>query len=176
MSISDTKRPYTATLRAGTPTDSTPLMISRTISGDEQQAGAPDGLILMPTISDDSTNLAHAAGTDRSPVNSFIPRSIMLRTTGCETRLRTMEFESWTSTTRPGNNPGIPSGEDLACRSPWTTSMGGGSGRVTSPQAFGSRPSSNKLALPRQLAFTKVRRSISWLRASERYRSGYATA
>ena len=112
-------------LPAGTPADWTPLMISRTISGDEQQAGAPDGLILMPTISEGSTNFAQAAATERSPVNSFIPRSIMSRTTGCETRLRTMEFESVTSTTRPGNNPGIPSA-DLAGFGPWTTSIGGG--------------------------------------------------
>ena len=48
-------------LPAGTPADWTPLMISRTISGDEQQAGAPEGLILIPTMSDGSTNLAQAA-------------------------------------------------------------------------------------------------------------------
>src|SRR6476620_5943312 len=146
-------------LLVGTPADWTPLMISRTISGDEQQAGAPEGLILIPTTSEGSTNLAQAAETDRSPVNSCIPRSIMSRTTGCETRLRTMDFESVTSTTRPGNSPGIPSG-DLAGFGPWTTSIGGGSSRVTSPKALGSMPSRNRLALPTQLALTNVRRSI----------------
>src|ERR1700730_10124680 len=134
-------------------------MISLTISGDEQQAGAPDGLILTPTISEGSTNFVQAAATERSLVNSFMPRSILARTHGWETRLRTIEFESETSTTRPGNNPGMPSA-DLAGRSPWTMSIGGGSGIVTSPRAFGSRPSRNRLALPRQLALTKVRRSI----------------
>src|SRR5882724_1988851 len=135
-------------------------MISLTISGDEQQAGAPDGLILIPTISVGSTNLAQAAATEYSPVSSFMPRSIMERTTGCETRLRTMEFEWETSTTRPGNNPGMPSA-DLAGRGPWTMSIGGASNSVTPPRAFGSRPSRNRLALPTQLALTKVRRSIS---------------
>src|SRR6476660_9713244 len=161
-------------LLVGTPADWTPLMISRTISGDEQQAGAPEGLILIPTTSEGSTNLAQAAATDRSPVNSFIPRSIISRTTGCETRLRTMDFESVTSTTRPGNSPGMPSG-DLAGFGPWTTSIGGGSGRVTSPKALGSMPSRNRLVLPTQLALTNVRRSIKvGPGASERYRSGYA--
>ena len=47
----------------------------------------------------------------------------MSRITGCDTRLRTMDFESVTSTTRPGNNPGMPSG-DLAGFGPWTTSIG----------------------------------------------------
>ena len=127
--------------------------------GDEQQAGAPEGLILIPTMSEGSTNLAQAAATERSPVNSLIPRSIMARTTGCETRLRTMDFESVTSTTRPGNSPGMPSG-DLAGFGPCTTLIGGGSGRVTSPKALGSMPSRNRLALPTQLALTNVRRSI----------------
>src|SRR5580704_12724378 len=162
-------------LAAGTPADCTPLMISRTISGEEQQAGAPDGLILIPTMSAGSTNLAHAAEADFSPVNSFIPRSIMPRTTGCETRLLTIEFESWTSTTRPGNSPGIPFGA-LAGRAPWTTSIGGDWGRVTSPKALGSRPSRNRLALPTQLALTKVRRSINGLpKRTGKYRSAYAT-
>src|SRR5438105_13415278 len=112
-------------LPTATPADRTPLMISRTISGDEQHAGAPDGLILIPTISEGSTNFAQAAATVRSPVNSFMPRSIMARTIGCATRLRTMDFESETSTTRPGNNPGMPS-TDLAGRGPWTILIGGG--------------------------------------------------
>src|SRR3954469_4267432 len=146
-------------LPAGTPTDRTPSMISRTISGDEQQAGAPDGLILIPTMSEGSTNLAQAARNEGSPVNSFIPRSIIPRTTDCDTRLRTMDSEWLTSTTVPGNNPGIPS-EDFSGRTPWTTCIGGGSGRVTSPKALGSMPSRKRLALPRQLALTKVLRSI----------------
>src|SRR4029077_15942110 len=108
-------------------------MISLTISGDEQQAGAPDGLILIPTMSEGSTNLAQAAATECSPVNSFIPRSIIARTTCCETRLRTTELESVTSTTRPGNSPGMPSA-DLAGFTPWTTLIGGGGGSVTSPK------------------------------------------
>src|SRR6266567_384311 len=147
-------------LPTDTPADRTPLMISLTISGDEQQAGAPDGLILIPTISEGSTNFAQAAAVERSPVNSFMPCSIMARTTGCETRLPAMEVGSETSTTRPGNSPGMPSA-DLAGRGPWTISIGGGSGRVTSPKALGSSPSRNRLALPTQLALTKVRRSIT---------------
>ena len=38
--------------------------------------------------------------------------------------------------------------------------MGGGSGSVTSPKALGSMPSRKRLALPTQLALTKVLRSI----------------
>src|SRR5256885_8882120 len=105
-------------LLAGTPTDCTPEIISRTISGDEQHAGVPEGLILMPTTSLGSRNFAHAAVTELSPVSSFIPRSSMRCTTRCETRLRAMELGSEISITRPGNNPGIPSGEDLLCGSP----------------------------------------------------------
>src|SRR5580765_7648858 len=119
-------------LLVGTPADWTPLIISLTISGDEQQAGAPEGLILIPTMSEGSTNFAQAAATERSPVNSVMPRSIMDRTTGCETRFRAMAFGLETSTTRPGNSPGMPSA-DFAGRAPCTTLIGGGSGIVTSP-------------------------------------------
>src|ERR1700681_681033 len=100
-------------LAAGTPTDLTEAMISRRISGEEQQAGAPDGLILIPTMSLGSTNFAHAACADFSSVNSFIACSSIWRTIDCETRLRTIAFGSRTSITRPGNNPGMPSGEGL---------------------------------------------------------------
>ena len=86
-------------------------MISRTISGEEQQAGAPDGLILMPTTSFGSINFAHAACADFSPVNSNIARSSMPCTIGCETRFRMMALGSRISTTRPGKSPGIPSGD-----------------------------------------------------------------
>ena len=83
------------------------LMISRTISGDEQHAGAPDGLILIPTTSLGRINFAHASRADLSPVNSFIARSSIRPTMGCETRLRTMALSSRTSTTRPGSgSPG----------------------------------------------------------------------
>src|SRR6266480_6159746 len=100
-------------LRAGTPTDRTEAMISRTISGEEQQAGAPDGLILIPTISWGSTNLAHAACADCFPVSSFIACSSIWPTIGCETRLRTIEFGLWISITRPGKSPGMPRGDAL---------------------------------------------------------------
>src|SRR5437870_3734390 len=144
----------------GTPTACRLPMISRIISGEEQQAGAPEGLILMPTTSVGSINLAHAARRERSPVSSFIPCSIMRPTTGCETRFRTMDFGSESSTTRPGNNPGIPSGDCLTCGNP-CTSIGGGSGSVTfsCPGELGSNPR-NKPALLKQLAFTNVRRSM----------------
>src|SRR5207253_9963400 len=105
-------------LRTGTPTDANPLMISSTISVEEQQSGAPERLILIPTVSAVSINFAHAARTDLSPVKSFIPSSSIRRTTGCETRFRTIEPGSEISTTRPGNSPGIPSGDGLACGRP----------------------------------------------------------
>src|ERR1700739_1786038 len=99
--------------RDGTPTDCNEEIISRTISGEEQQAGAPDGLILMPTTSFGSINLAHESFADFSPVNSFIAWSSKRRSTGRATRLRTIAFWSRTSITRPGNSPGIPSGDGL---------------------------------------------------------------
>src|SRR5438477_10913325 len=104
-------------LFAGTPTDCTPPTSSRTISGEEQQAGAPEGLILIPTTSAGSTNLAHAAGIELSPVSSLRPCSNMLLISACATRLRRIESGFETSTTRPGNSPGIPKGEGLVrCR------------------------------------------------------------
>src|SRR5437867_13425789 len=129
----------------------------------------------MPTTSVGSINLAHAARRERSPVSSFIPCSIMRPTTGCETRFRTMDFGSESSTTRPGNNPGIPSGDCLTCGNP-CTSIGGGSGSVTfsCPGALGSNPR-NKPALPKQLAFTKVRRSMVGSEYKSR-RTAYDTA
>src|SRR5207237_814020 len=63
-------------LLAGTPTDCTPATISRMISGEEQHAGAPEGLILIPTMSAGPMNLAQAAGSELSLVSSFMPRSI----------------------------------------------------------------------------------------------------
>src|SRR5215471_3946809 len=114
----------------GIPTDSSPAMISRTISGEEQQAGAPEGLILTPTTSLGSTNLAQAARNEPSPVNSFNPRSIMPATTACDTRLPTMALAADTCTTRPGYNPGIPSGEACAGGRPRTLTAGG-SGKET---------------------------------------------
>src|SRR6202021_2620400 len=93
-------------------------------SGEEQQAGAPEGLILIPTMSLGSTNLAHAACTDFSPVNSFIECSSIWRTIGWDTRLRTIAFDLRTATTRPGNSPGIPSGEGLKSARPGS-SLGG---------------------------------------------------
>src|SRR5581483_5121808 len=146
-------------LLAGTPTDCTPEIISRTISGDEQHAGVPEGLILIPTTSLGPINFAHAAVTELSPVSSFIPCSSIWCTTGCETRLRTIEVGFEISTTRPGNNPGIPSGDGLPCGSP-CPSMGGGLGRETSPRTVGSSPCKNRPALPQHAPSTKVRRSI----------------
>src|SRR3989442_13921927 len=75
-------------LLAGTPTDCTPATISRMISGEEQHAGAPEGLILIPTMSAGPMNLAQAAGSELSLVSSFMPRSIMTLISGCATRLR----------------------------------------------------------------------------------------
>src|SRR5919108_2893008 len=118
----------------GTPTDSTPLIISRTISGEEQQAGAPDGLILIPTMSLGATNLAHAARIELSPVSSRMPRSIIRAITGCDTRLPTIASGENNSTTRPGNRPGIPSLDDLASGRP-CTSTGGTGGKTTSAAA-----------------------------------------
>src|SRR5580704_8521582 len=103
-------------LRVGTPADSSPLMISLMISGEEQQAGAPDGLILIPTMSAGVTNFAQAAALLVSPVSSFIPRSSITLITGCETRLFTIERESNSSITRPGYKPGMRSGEGLASK------------------------------------------------------------
>src|SRR5438876_7353155 len=70
-------------LLAGTPTDCTPATISRMISGEEQHAGAPEGLILIPTMSAGPMNLAQAAGSELSLVSSFMPRSIMTLISGC---------------------------------------------------------------------------------------------
>src|ERR1041384_4075523 len=95
----------------GTPAASKPLTISRIISGDEQQAGAPEGLILIPTTSLGSMNLDHAARSELSPVNSFMPLSIIRATTGCDTRLATIACGDETCTTRPGYSPGMPNGE-----------------------------------------------------------------
>src|SRR5207244_2984284 len=74
-------------LLAGTPTDCTPATISRMISGEEQHAGAPEGLILIPTMSAGPMNLAQAAGSELSLVSSFMPRSIMTLISGCATAI-----------------------------------------------------------------------------------------
>ncbi len=134
-------------------------MISRTISGEEQQAGAPDGLILIPTMSWGSTNFAQAACADFSPVNSCIACSSIWCTIGCETRFPTMAFRSRSSITRPGRSPGMPSGEALYSGKPWS-SMGGTVGGVTSAGIAGSSPCISTEALPIQPALTKVRRSM----------------
>src|SRR5437899_8622639 len=105
-------------LLAGTPTDCTPPTISRMISGEEQHAGAPEGLILIPTTSAGPMNLAQAAGSELSLVSSFMPRSIMTLISGCATRLRAIALALETSTTRPGNSPGIPNGDGLTCGRP----------------------------------------------------------
>src|SRR3984957_4627071 len=88
-------------------------MISRRISGEEQQAGAPDGLILIPTMSPGLINFAQAACADFSCVSSFIAYSSICRTIGCETRLRAMALGFRTSITRPGNNHCMSKGEPL---------------------------------------------------------------
>src|SRR6202008_1061865 len=135
--------------------------ISLTQPGHEQHAGAPEGLILIPTTSVVSTNFAQAARTEDSPVSSFIPCSSIWRTMGCETRFRTMDRGSDTSTTRPGYNPGIPRSERFPSGAS-CTSMGGGSGSLTSSSyASASTPPRNNTALPRDVRFTKVRRSMA---------------
>src|SRR2546430_13852292 len=119
------------TLRAGTPTDCGPLMISRTISGEEQQAGAPEGLILMPTTSVGSINLAHAARSEPWPVRSFIPCSIMrphdgLRNAVPHNRFRIRQFHhSARKQSRHSQR------ECLTCGDP-CTSIGGGSAALHS--------------------------------------------
>src|SRR5256886_1958572 len=148
------------TLRAGTPTDCGPLMISRTISGEEQQAGAPEGLILMPTTSVGSINLAHAARSEPWPVRSFIPCSIMrphngLRNAVPHNRFRIRQFHHSARKQSRHSQRGV-----LDLRQPvhldwrWL-----GSVTFSCPGALGSNPR-NKPALPKQLAFTKVRRSM----------------
>src|SRR5436190_9428552 len=111
-------------LRAGTPTDCGPLMTSRTISGEEQQAGAPEGLILIPTTSVGSTNLDW-------PVRSFIPCSIMrphdgLRNAVPHNRFRIRQFHhSARKQSRHSQR------ECLTCGDP-CTSIGGGSAALHS--------------------------------------------
>src|SRR6267154_447962 len=111
----------------GTPADCIPATISLTISGEEQQAGAPEGLILMPTMSFGSMNLLHASRTSCAPVNSHNARSSIRRMTGCETRLDTIAWGSATSTTRPGKSPGMRKGEGCVPAGSFTY-MGGAGG------------------------------------------------
>src|SRR5437879_12086468 len=102
-------------LLAGTPTDCTPPTISRMISGEEQHAGAPEGLILIPTTSAGPMNLAQAAGSELSLVSSFMPRSIMTLIWGCATRLRAIALALESSNTCAGNSAVIPKGDGLTC-------------------------------------------------------------
>src|SRR5438128_11973891 len=118
-------------LLAGTPTDCTPATISRMISGEEQHAGAPEGLILIPTMSAGPMNLAQAAGSELSLVSSFMPRSIMTLISGCATRLLAITLAFETSTTRPGIGPGIPTGDGLTCGRP-CIAIGGRAGSEVS--------------------------------------------
>src|SRR6266496_16565 len=80
-------------------------------------------------------NFAHASRADFSPVSSFIARSSIRPTVGCETRLRTMAFAS-------------------------RSSMGGTAIGADSARIPGSNPCISSEALPMQPALTKVRRSI----------------
>src|SRR5271165_527982 len=145
--------------RAGTPNDRTALIISLTSSGEEQQAGAPDGLILIPTTSFGSMNFASAACADGSPVSSFSPRSNISCTIGCETRFLTIDRLSAISTTRPGNSPGIPRG-DFFLHGASCTSIDGACGSTTSSPGAVNPPTS-KLALPMHVRFTNVLRSMA---------------
>src|SRR5437773_10437387 len=105
-------------LLAGPPTGRTPVTIARMISGEEQHAGAAEGLVLIPTMSAGPMDLGPAAGSELSLVRSFMPRSIMTLISGCATRLRAIALALETSTTRPGNSPGIPNGDGLTCGRP----------------------------------------------------------
>ena len=99
--------------RAGTPTDCTAAMISRMISGEEQQAGAPDGLILMPTMSLGSMNFAQASREDVL-ARQFFHRPLehtahnRLRNAIARDRIRVVDLDD-----PSGKNPGMPSGEGL---------------------------------------------------------------
>ena len=105
-------------------------MISRTNSGEEQHAGAPDGLILIPTTSFGSTNFANAAVVEFSPVNSFSPRSQHLVYHRLGDSVSRNARASATSTTRPGYNPGMPNG-DFFAKGASCTSIGGACGITT---------------------------------------------
>ena len=131
-------------LPAGTPADWMLLMISRTISGDEQQAGAPlQGINLD---ADDVRRLETGGRVICSPVNSFIPRSIMSRTTRCgkpiaHDGLRIGDFHH-----PSGNNPAGPaeirrlrSTDDFDRGRTWQ-------GHVA--EGFGIDAIGNRLALP----------------------------
>src|SRR2546423_12125127 len=146
-------------LCAGTPTSCNALIISRTSSGEEQQAGAPEGLILIPTTSVGSMNFNQAALTVLSPVSSFIPSSSMRRMIPCETRFPAMDRGSETCTTRPGNKPGIPRGEGLKYFREHTW-IGGGTGNRIYSWMLGPNPPRKSPALLKQVLFTKPRRSI----------------
>src|SRR5256884_6599114 len=126
------------------------LMISRTSSGEEQQAGAPEGLILIPTTSVGSMNFNQAALTVLSSVSSFIPSSSMRRMILCERRFPAMDRGSETCTTRPGNKPGIPRGEGLKSFRPHTW-IGGGTGNRIPSWMLGPNPPRKSPALPKQV-------------------------
>src|SRR4051812_5340723 len=66
------------------------------------------------------------------------------------------------STTRPGNRPGIPSGDGFAGRMP-CTSMGGGAGRPGLAWPLPAPELNNNAAVPHPVVLTKSRRSISKL-------------
>src|SRR6266550_8345131 len=155
-------------LCAGTLTSCNALMISRTSSGEEQQAGAPEGLILIPTTSVGSMNFNQAALTVLSSVSSFIPSSSMRRMIPCETRFPAMDRGSETCTTRPGNKPGIRRGEGLKSFRPHTW-IGGGTGNRIPSWMLGPNPPRKSPALPKQVRFTKPRRSIRSVRSIKCY-------
>src|SRR5207244_12454397 len=111
-------------LLAGTPTDCTPPTISRMISGEEQHAGAPEGLILIPTTSAGPMNLAQAAGSELSLAGSFMPRSRMTLISGCATRLRALALALETSHTPPGTSPGLANAVVVPCGIPRGSTVG----------------------------------------------------
>ena len=117
----------------GTPTALSARMTSRSSAIEVTVAGALDGLTLMATVSPGDTNRAHASLAARSPVSDAIPSVSIVRTAGSEI-LRSTIAPGWkTSTTRPGNRPGMASFDGVksgAWRAIFSESSAEGSARA----------------------------------------------